>query len=256
MKTPVFLYHQIADIGSDKDPYRLSVTPEQFDRQMAYLNLRAYHCLPLATMIKAQLTGDRLTRKTFAITFDDGYRDNFEVAMPILLRYKFTATIFLVADWIGQPTNWEGQSGDKAFPLMNWDEIREMQAQGFHFGSHTRTHPRLDELSPEQVEWELRSSKQILEEGLGRQVELLAYPYEGVNLQVQKIAEQVGYIGACGRPPLEENRFNIWRNQIHTTDTLGSFGYKASRLWHRYINFRYRSPITNALRGIRRGVRG
>lgn len=256
MKTPVFLYHQIADVDPAKDPYRLSVIPEQFDRQMAYLNQRAYHCLPLSAIIKAQMNGERLTRKSFAITFDDGYRDNFEVAMPIMLRYKFTATIFLVADWVGKPTNWEGQSGDKAADLMSWDEIREMQDQGFHFGSHTRTHPRLDQLSPEQVDWELRSSKEMLEDGLGREVEVLAYPYEAVNEQVQQITEKVGYLGACGRPPLEENRFNVWRNQVHTNDTLGSFGYKASRLWHHYVTFRYRSPVTNAMRGVRRQLRG
>lgn len=247
---PILLYHQVSEVRPEQDPYGLASTPAQFAEQMAYLHDNHYTCLRLVDYARAYRDGQPIPPKTFVITFDDGYRDNYEIAWPIMKKYGFTATIFLVADQIGSVTNWEGQKDTQSFPLMNWDEIREMQAGGIDFGSHTCTHPRLNQLSAEAVKQELCDSKTRLAEGLERSVETLAYPYEVSTYEVQRIAAECGYLAACGTANHPESLYNLWRVEFGAEDTLASLKYKLSALQHRMEEFKRQA------RKVKKWIRG
>ncbi|NWF71309.1 MAG: polysaccharide deacetylase family protein [Chloroflexi bacterium] len=250
MSVPILTYHQINKVSANQDPYGLVSTPEQFAEQMAYLHDTGWRCVRLIEVVRAYKNRSALPANSFAITFDDGYRDNYETALPIMQRYSFTATIFLVADRIGQMTDWDGQTGERAFPLMSWDEIHAMQKSGIDFGSHTSTHPRLNKIPPEQAKRELCESKQKLSQGLGAPVELIAYPYEVSDPAVQKLAAECGYLGAFGISSYPQNVYNLWREELGAADTLDSLRYKISPLSYPMMEIKRRlRPIKKLLKG-------
>lgn len=248
----ILLYHQIANISPERDPLRLSVTPELFDRQMRYLFRRGFVCMPLSTAVKTRLRGDRLPAGAFSITFDDGYQDNYHQALPILLKYGFTATIFLVPDQVGKMAKWWGVKEDQGFPLMSWETIRRMAEDGIHFGSHTRTHALLDELDDQQVADELRTSKEVIEGQIGKPVELFAFPYEKSSAKLQREVERQGYLAACGSLLFPEDRFNLWRVQCFGNTSMLAFRVMISGLWRRFVEIKYHTRIGAALRRIRK----
>ena len=140
---PILLYHQIAQLVERQDPHRLAVPPRLFEGQMTYLHLHRYRCLDLQEVVRCLHEGVRLPKKCFVLTFDDGYRDFLTAASPILSRFGFTATVFIVAGRMGEVSDWMGQVGSGAAPLLSWQEARELAGQGFTFGSHTVSHASL-----------------------------------------------------------------------------------------------------------------
>jgi len=119
------------------------------------------------------LTHSTTQRKLVVLTFDDGYRDFFTDAFPILKKYGFTATVFLPTAFIDKTA-----LGLRGKDHLSWSEIRELQAEGFTFGSHTVHHPQLLDLRPDQVEYEIRKSKETIEEKTHKSVEFFCYPYK------------------------------------------------------------------------------
>ena len=248
----ILLYHQITNISPDRDPLRLSVSPDLFDRQLRYLSSHGYVCMPLSTAIKTRLRGDQLPAGAFSITFDDGYQDNYNQALPILLKYGFTATVFLVPDQVGKTTKWWGVNEDQGFPLMSWETIRRMAEEGIDFGSHSQTHALLDELDDEQVANELRTSKEVIEGKIGKPVELFAFPYEKSSPRLQGEVERQGYLAACGSLLFPEDRFNLWRIQLFGTTSMLAFRVMISGLWRRFVEIKYHTRFGVALRRIRK----
>jgi len=170
-------------------------------------------------------------KKTFVLTFDDGYEDFFTNAYPILRRYRFTATVFLVTDFIGGRSKWEGEKGS---PMLTWEEIRVLHENGISFGTHTCAHNRLTRLSNKQLNHELITSKALLEAELGTEISLLAYPYGESNGEIQKIAMALGYRAACGVNTGRNGRFNLWRCPCFANDNIFIFAFKLSP-WYRQI---------------------
>jgi peptidoglycan/xylan/chitin deacetylase (PgdA/CDA1 family) len=126
-----------------------------------------------------------------AITFDDGFRNVYEHALPILQSYGYLATVFPVTDYCEKTNTWPGQTLTlKREPLLGWREIQEMSQAGISFGSHTRTHPNLKHLPIEQAEEELVGSKKAIAEATGCSVDTLAYPYGAYNGAVRNLASR------------------------------------------------------------------
>jgi peptidoglycan/xylan/chitin deacetylase (PgdA/CDA1 family) len=118
-------------------------------------------------------------------------------------------------------------------PRMTWEQSKALNAEGFSFEIHTCSHPHLPELNDEQIRNELIASKECLQAGLGKEVLYLAYPYGESTPAIRKIAMQAGYQAAFGENTGDPGRFNIWRTEIHSKESLRTYIFKLTR-WYSY----------------------
>jgi peptidoglycan/xylan/chitin deacetylase (PgdA/CDA1 family) len=232
----VLLYHHVGEISAARDPYGLAVTPADFRRQMELLAQRKYTVVDLDRVAHSLETGEPLPRRSVAITFDDGLKSVYETAFPVLRDLGYPAAVFLVADRVGGLSDWEGQKGELAFPLCSWEEILEMQAGGITFGSHTRTHADLKRVSADEATDQIASSKEILERHLGCAVHYFAYPFERFTAETVQLTQKSGYRASFGTSALPESRFNLWRAEVGTADSLERFEFKLSVKWWGWQN--------------------
>lgn len=184
---PVLMYHSID--YHDKDS-KLSVRPEDFARQMEFLYRKRYNVVGLDKIVKYAQKKEQIPPKTLAITFDDGYYNNYKSAYHVLKQYNIPATLFIIIDRIGKPG------------YLGWKEIKEMSdSRIITIGSHTMSHPFLTSLGPKELRRELAESKMILEKGLGRRVDFLCYPMGRFNPEIESMAREVGYKCAVTTDP-------------------------------------------------------
>jgi peptidoglycan/xylan/chitin deacetylase (PgdA/CDA1 family) len=179
--------------GLSEPEKTIHVSQKTFDKQMRMLSKKGYTPISLMLLQKYFLQKASLPDKPVIITFDDGYVDNFRIALPVLRKYNFIAEIFLPTDLIDTHRH----NVFNKHPLMNWDEIRQMHDRGISFSSHTATHPRLTELKDEEILEELTRSRQKLQEVLGEECTCIAYPYGDFDRRVRDLTEQAGYKAAC-----------------------------------------------------------
>lgn len=179
-KILVLNYHQI---GNNFTP--LSVPPQQFDEQMAYLKDNGYITITPEELYEGIEGNLVLPERPVLITFDDGYVDNYINALPILKKYGMHATIFVVPGFTDNNANY-----------LTWDQLREMEKNGINVQSHTLNHRALEELPDDEIRAELLNSKLLLEKNLGHSVDFVAYPTGTYNLHIAGIAKDVGYKAA------------------------------------------------------------
>lgn len=192
MPTTVLMYHAI-----DQGRSAISISPATFERQMGWLYESGFQVVPLGQLVSSLRNGQALPEKSVAITFDDGLESVYTAAFPILERFGFPATVFLVAGYCGKSNGWPSQpTGVPRFPLMTWPQIRELERHGIDFGAHTFTHPRLDRVPPGELEHEVLASKAVIEDHLGHEASLFSYPYGRYNRASAELVSQA-YAGAC-----------------------------------------------------------
>jgi len=177
----VLMYHSVAP-GADPSS-RLAVSPATFDRQMRMLKTRGFNVIPAEELARNVKEGKRMPLHTVAITFDDGYKDNYTHAFPILRTYGLPATVFMIT----------GEAGRQ--DRLSWDEIREMRDSGLiDFGSHTISHCILPEVaSSDDLARELSGSKAALEKHLGGPVKMFAYPCGFFDERIKEAVRKAGY---------------------------------------------------------------
>ncbi|OUL21131.1 glycosyl transferase family 2 [Nostoc sp. RF31YmG] len=189
-RLPILMYHRVAPMGTKKmDRYR--VTPQAFEEQLQYLRDTGFYSVGWEKWQLAMATRQPLPGRAIAITFDDGYLDFYEYAWPLLKKYGFTATVFLVAERVGTSNSWDEAYGEEV-PLLGWREIYQLQSEGVEFGSHAATHQPLTALSVTEIVQEGARSRAILERALNLPVKTFAYPYGDCDRVVEHL------IGACG----------------------------------------------------------
>jgi peptidoglycan/xylan/chitin deacetylase (PgdA/CDA1 family) len=159
--TPVLVYHHVG-VALDRPRY---VTVEDFEAQLRHLDEAGYTPITVSRY-EAILAGEApAPRRPIVLTFDDGDHDFYRYAYPALRAHGFVATNFLISDVLRES---DAERVVKPWPYLVWPEIREMQAYGIEFQSHTVHHPRLTDLSTEQIRFELEGSKLALEAKLGQ----------------------------------------------------------------------------------------
>jgi peptidoglycan/xylan/chitin deacetylase (PgdA/CDA1 family) len=225
---PILLYHSIA---TDAGPQfrNWTVSPELFAAQMAYLFENNYTPITVTQFGQAMREADyRLPERPVVITFDDGFSDFHKVALPILMGYGFTATLYITTAYIGGTSLWLAGEGEGWRPLVDWSEIAEINSSGIECGAHTHHHPQLDTLPLMVARDEIRLSKTVLEQGLGQPVSSFAYPHGYYCPRVRRLVQEAGYTSACGvkhaMSSLADDRFSLARIIITTDTDVIAFG--------------------------------
>jgi peptidoglycan/xylan/chitin deacetylase (PgdA/CDA1 family) len=224
--TPILFYHSVCDTTEPSLRY-MSVNPRAFAAQMRWLKARGYEAITLDQWFDWLDCAKPLPRKPVIITFDDGFRDNLQNALPILRRHDFTATIFLVSEGIGKTSFWDKSHGVAELPMLSADEVRQMTREGVSFQSHGLTQASLPSLSPAQQEVELVGSKKQLESLLGASVNYFAYPQGEFTPECAECVKAAGYRGAfstrAGFTNLDDDRFAIRRLAVTGRDNWLTF---------------------------------
>jgi peptidoglycan/xylan/chitin deacetylase (PgdA/CDA1 family)/SAM-dependent methyltransferase len=227
-RLPSLLYHSVAPAGPTSLA-RYRVTPQSFGAQLAFLKDAGYTSPCLADWRRAAAGRQPLPGLAVLLTFDDGYRDFADFAWPLLRKYGFPALVFLVAEEVGGTSRWDESHGE-SLPLLGWEEIRQLQSEGVHFGSHSARHVALTGLTPTEVVQQAAGSRALLSRGLGRPVEAFAYPHGDLNASVSHLLGACGYLygftSRMGSASLDESLLTLPRIEIAGEDDLSRFVHK------------------------------
>lgn len=195
-KIPILMYHKV-NPNPKSGGLGLRVPPKDFDWEMHYLYKNGYHTVNLGNVVDHFQKNTALPLKPIVITFDDGYQDNYLYALPILKKYRFTATIFVVTNTIGKYNEFDLKTHSQPpNKMLNWNQIRVLETDGITIGCHTLDHVHLTRISPNDARKQIFDSKMVLEKGLGTKVAYFCYPYGDVNSTVAKMVQASGYKAA------------------------------------------------------------
>ncbi len=227
---PVLLYHAFTE-AREGETY---VAPKRsFARQMRLLAALGYRVISAEELARC-LREQRLpAERTAVITIDDGYADNYEVALPILRRRGFTATIYLVSGRLGANNDWNRDGAAKDRPMLSLEQIQTMLRDDIRFGSHTQTHCSLPEMSDEVAAGEIQGSRNDLEKTLETPVTTFAYPYGNLDDRILGIVGDAAYDGAYASHEqtlvaLGDDPRRLPRVEITGTESVASF---LRKLW-------------------------
>ena len=171
---PILMYHSVSEPAVDeRHPYfETATSPTVFAEQMKFLKEAGYRTVTLDEAVRHVKSGEQDCQPRVVLTFDDGFRDFYTNAFPILENYQFTATVFLPTKYISEESR-----QFKGWHCMTWGEVRELYGAGIAFGSHTVSHHQLTTLTAPEVEEEIRGSKEAIEDRLGGSVDSFSYPF-------------------------------------------------------------------------------
>jgi peptidoglycan/xylan/chitin deacetylase (PgdA/CDA1 family) len=183
---PILMYHYIrsVDQGSDSLGYELSVTPDDFNSQMAWLHEQGYIGMRMDGITRCLRGEAPCPSKAIALTFDDGYVDAYTDALPVLKRYGLLATFYIVSNFVGQPG------------YMTWEQVAALRDAGMEIGAHTVSHPDLTLLDWETAGFEIAQSKAELDHRLGINVTSFCYPTGLYNGGIEEQVRAAGYLNA------------------------------------------------------------
>jgi peptidoglycan/xylan/chitin deacetylase (PgdA/CDA1 family) len=187
---PILAYHSI-----DTSNSYLSISPAIFKRQMDYLKSVGIQGISLAQLLKGPIT-KKFSGTIVVLTFDDGLRNFYEEAWPVLGQNGFSATVFVPTDFIGEQSWWYSRYGLRPMSMLTWQDIRELASSGMDIQSHGCSHRKLTDLSSHDVQYEMRESKKILEQELSIPVESFCYPFGEVSQEIVGVVRDAGYRAA------------------------------------------------------------
>jgi peptidoglycan/xylan/chitin deacetylase (PgdA/CDA1 family) len=191
---PILCYHNVAIAPPDARFKLLYVSPERFERQLWMLRRLG---------LRGVSTGEGITRLhngtargCVAFTFDDGYADTLTAAAPLLRRYGFGATCYVVSDTLGTYNRWDADYLRERKPLMSREQLDEWLAAGMEVGSHSCSHQRLHGLPPDAARYEIAESRVALRNMLGVPIEHFAYPFGDFSADTVELVRRAGYSSA------------------------------------------------------------
>ena len=233
---PVLMYHRVADKPLLNSSHGIWVTAKQFDRQLHTLCRRGFETITFRDYFRFMKGEAPLPRRPIILTFDDGYEDNYTVALPLLQKHGCRCVVFAVSDTHRRTNFWD--SGEPESTLLSPPQMLELHRFGNEIGSHTITHPRLPELPAEEIRREMRESKHSLEQILGSEVISFAYPYGSLHASIKPLVGEAGYrfAVAADTGPFEiyDDFFEIRRTQVFPWTSRIGFWKKSLPLYYRY----------------------
>lgn len=218
---PILMYHYIRvnPFARDRAGADLSVSPEHFAQQMALLAAEGFHTVTLDDLMAAIFNGTRLPSMPIILTFDDGYEDFYTAALPVLEKYSFRATSFIITGKVGRGN------------YMTWQQIKQIEAGGLvQFESHTVDHADMGHMSIARAHNEMLASKVTLERQLGVPVDYFCYPAGHYTAGEISMLGTVGYVAGVGTRYATVHSLAdlgaLTRVRIHGGDSLASFAAK------------------------------
>lgn len=259
----ILLYHRVCDLPQTDDAMSyLNIPPAIFTQQMALLSRNGFNVITLDEFLDDRDKNKKPPPRTIIITFDDGYRDNYLNAFTILQKYNFRATFFIVTDYIdsektfhwltlGEQSLLHSQSNKQYWLPLGKQDILAMSGYGCSFGSHTKSHCRLNDIGESRAMVELKGSKEHLEEILSQPVRCFCCPYGETSQSVMDWIKAAGY-GASISPKiggntLNSDSFKLRRIEIYGEDSLAKFERKAEGA---YDWLGYLSSITEFMKRV------
>ena len=249
MKYIILMYHSLGK-RDPLDYLKLRINPESFEEQLAYFSEEKYEVTALSKIFNMSDSGmcGLAGKCRVCITFDDGYLDNLQLALPILRKYAFPATFFIATDYLYKKANkrhyWE------EWDYLSLEDLKELNSPGIEIGSHSCSHRVLTRLDDCSLKEEAVNSKNLLEDILQKEIALFSYPHGKFNHRVSRVLQQAGYLAACtsilGFNSDNTDPFELRRIEIRGDDSLDDFknklegrynwlGYfQKMRLWYGY----------------------
>lgn len=254
------MYHRVGDAHNDWEA-RYAISAANFESHMQALARAGYQAVSIDALVDWLEGGAAPPDGAFLLTFDDGFRGVRDHALPVLEQMKWPFTVFVVSDLIGGEDVWTRTSNPDGatYPLLDADEIRDMQGRGCSFHSHTRSHASLPKLDDAGLVDQLAGSRHALAELVGHDVSYIAYPFGHLDERVEAVTRAAGYRAAFSTQPgfnrQDVNRMRIRRLDVYGTDTPAMllrkirFGTNDGSLVHavRY----YLNRLTNRFLGAR-----
>ncbi|MFA4838877.1 MAG: polysaccharide deacetylase family protein [Candidatus Neomarinimicrobiota bacterium] len=249
------VYHKVDE---KKEIGITCIPPEKFRKQIQFLTRQGFRLVALSDLEGCYANDPN----AIAITFDDGYRNIYEYAFPILEEFHAPATVFIITDYIGKSNDWDSHLGWIHFPHLNADEIDKLHQKGWEIGSHGKSHRCLAGLRTDEIRMELSRSKEILEKEFACKVRYFASPFGKINRRIVDSVRQCGYSGVCGFYPFRykngvRDRMELGRMAVYLTDSLSSIetkvrdgkGFRWQMIRQNLINFCSNATLmTNALK--------
>lgn len=224
----VLMYHSIS---SDLD-YPYTVTPEEFEKQLKWLKQKN---IPVKSLNESVNNKSHEDHWCVSITFDDGYADNYENALPILDKYGFKATFFIVSHRVGKTNDWEKPRYPRK-NLMSWDQIKELLDRGHFIGNHTDRHINMLKTSITDIKESLKKSKDLLNKEIGLSYMPFAYPYGAYNKEIVDLVQEFNFTSAVTIFPEAGKLSNYPHLELGRKDM------------HRYISFKHFKTFLSSCR--------
>ena len=195
MLTPALLYHKISKPRRDSKIRGAFTPPRRFRRQLTYLKQQGFVFYTASELIKHFQSHGEFPARAVALTFDDGWHDNYTNAFPVLKELGIKATVFIIPASIGQmSTAATTLPGDRGYPHLSREEILEMSDAGIEFGSHTMNHARLNQITESEVKTEIESAKREIENLVQQPCWTIAYPAGYFSDAARRAASDAGHI--------------------------------------------------------------
>jgi len=180
----ILMYHSIDASGSV-----VSCAPETFAAQMSQIVQEGFRGISLSEAVAYRQDHGSWPEKSVALTFDDGFANVYEAALPVLAQHNFGATVFVVSGRMGQLNDWAKPPARLGVQkMLSWEQVAELADARIEIGSHTKTHPDLTGCAADRVLQELSESRKEIEEHLGHTVKSFAYPFGAINGRVCSLA--------------------------------------------------------------------
>ena len=226
----VLVYHTIST-RPEPLPGDIDISPERFAQQLRWLSRRS-------NVVRLEHTLKPTRRRQLAITFDDGFRDNLTVALPLLEKYQLPMTLFVTAGFVGRDD------------YLSSDELRELSRHPLvTIGAHGLWHRHFTQLSVDDARFELIESRLLLERITGRAVDLMAWPYGECNAQLEQLSEESGYRASWSVWKGTNARHSLWRVPLGRNDHMVRF---MAKVYGAYFPIKFLEKNVDRMR--RRGM--
>ena len=222
---PILSYHNVAMAPKDAPVKLLYVSPDRFERQLWTLRRLGLRGVSTSEGIARLRNGT--SRGCVVFTFDDGYADTLTVAAPLLQRYGFGATCYVVSGALGSYNRWDAEYLRERKPLMSRNQLDQWLAAGMEVGSHSHSHQRLHELPHDVARYEITESRTALRNMLGVPIEHFAYPFGHFTADIVELVRHAGYSSAMtllrGLAQASDDRLRLPRILVNGEHGLWKF---------------------------------